>query len=161
MKTFSSSKAAGLSLCAALVALLGAPAMAQPPAQAPAAAPRPPPPGPPVAGHWSGQMVLILKASKREVPVPLDFKLTQDGNTVTGLLTYTSSVDHTVKTREVRGIEEEGKLNLLWDFNEREHCRLHLTIDGDTLNGELFNFHDNPRSWGADETGPVTLKRAS
>ena len=30
-------------------------------------------------------MVLILKASKREVPVPLDFKLTQDGNTVTGL----------------------------------------------------------------------------
>lgn len=118
-------------------------------------------PGPTVAGHWAGKMVLVLSASKREVPVPLDFKLTQDGTTVGGSLTYTNPNDASVHTIDVKGIEEGGKLNLTFDFSDREHCRFHLTIVGDTLNGELFNYHDNPRSWGADETGAVTLNKSA
>jgi hypothetical protein len=104
-------------------------------------------------------MIIILKASKREITIPLDIKLTQQGTIVSGNLTYINNGES--KTVEVKGIEEEGNLNLLLDFSPVEHCRFHLTVVGDTLNGELFNFHDNPRSWGSDETGPVTLKRAA
>jgi hypothetical protein len=116
-------------------------------------------PGPSVAGHWTGKMVFIT-TSKREVSAPIDFELSQSGDDVSGELTYTRMADNTVHTVHVKGVEEEGKLNLTWDFSDREHCRFHLTLVGDTLNGELFNYHDNPGSWRADATGPVTLSRA-
>ena len=117
---------------------------------------QPQPAGPSVAGHWVGKITMVLAASKREVSLPVDFVLEQDGNNVTGKLSMTRGNS----TIPVKGIEENGKLNLLWDFNEAEHCRLHLTIEGDTLSGNLYNFHDNPQKWDVDETGEVTLNRA-
>jgi hypothetical protein len=116
---------------------------------------QPQPPGSSVAGHWTGKMTMILAASKREVTLPLDFVFEQDGNNVKGTLTMRGN-----KTLPAKGIEENGKLNLLFDFNESEHCRFHLTVDGDTMSGPLFNFHDNPQKWDVDETGTVTLTRA-
>jgi len=100
-------------------------------------------------------MTMVLAASKREVTLPIDLFLEQDGNNVTGKLTMRGN-----RTIPAKGIEENGKLNLLWDFNEAEHCRLHLTIDGDTLSGSLYNFHDNPQKWDVDETGSIALNRA-
>jgi hypothetical protein len=116
---------------------------------------QPQPPGPGVAGHWTGKMTMILAASKREVTLPLDLELEQNGNNVTGKLLMRGN-----RTIPARGIEENGKLNLLFDFNEAEHCRLHLTIEGETLNGSLFNYHDNPQKWDVDETGSVALTRS-
>lgn len=116
---------------------------------------QPQPPGPGVAGHWTGKMTMVLAASRREVTLPLDLVLEQDGNNVTGKLTMRGN-----RTIPVKGIEENGKLNVLWDFNDAEHCRLHLAINGDNLNGSLYNFHDNPQKWDVDETGNVALNRA-
>lgn len=112
------------------------------------------PPGPSVAGHWTGKMTMVLAASKREVTLPIDLLLEQNGNNVTGKLGMRGG-----RTIDAKGIEENGKLNLLFDFSEAEHCRLHLTLDGDSLSGNLFNFHDNPQKWDVDETGTMTLNR--
>jgi hypothetical protein len=116
---------------------------------------QPQPPGPSVAGHWAGEIKMVLSASKREVTLPVEFVLEQDTNNVTGKLIMSKGN----RAIPVKGIEENGKLNLLWDFNEAEHCRLHLTLDGNSLNGPLFNFHDNPQQWDVDESGEVTLNR--
>ncbi len=115
---------------------------------------QPQPTGPTVTGHWTGKMTMVLAASKREVTLPIDLLLEQDGNNVTGKLTMRGP-----RAIPVKGIEENGKLNLLWDFNEAEHCRLHLQIEGDTLSGNLYNYHDNPQKWDVDETGEVALNR--
>src|ERR1700749_179021 len=77
---------------------------------------QPQPPGPSVAGHWTGKMTMILAASKREVTLPIDLVLEQDGNNVTGKLIMRGN-----RTIPAKGIEENEKLNLLWDFNEAEH----------------------------------------
>ena len=118
----------------------------------------PQPPGPSVAGHWTGKITMILAASKREVTLPVNFQLEQaaNANIVTGNLT----MGRGNTSIPVKGIEENGKLNLVWDFSDNEHCRLHLTLEGDALSGNLYNFHDNPQKWDVDETGQVTLSRA-
>ena len=69
---------------------------------------QPQPPGPSVARHWTGKMTMILAASKREVTLPIDLVLEQDGNNVTGKFTMRGN-----RTIPAKGIEENGKLNLL------------------------------------------------
>jgi hypothetical protein len=116
-------------------------------------------PGPSVAGHWAGKMVMVLVASKREVTIGLDFTLEETGNTVSGALTYITPGSTTPHIVPIKGIEEEGKLNILWDFSDVEHCRLHLAVDNDKLTGNLVNSRDNPRLLGNDGIGEVTLNK--
>ena len=116
-------------------------------------------PGAPVAGHWAGNFVMEMAATKRQVQIKLDFVLEQDGNKVRGTLNYITPAGGPPHAVPVEGIEEQGQLTLRWDFTEVEHCRLHLAIDGDTLNGTMLNFRDNPHNWGNDASGVVALTR--
>jgi len=113
-----------------------------------------------ITGKWTGN-VNLTQARGNRLTLPLDFTLQQNQSDIVGTLSF--QFNGNVRTAPTKGIfdQDTGDFTLLVEFGPLEHGRMHLTLTGQRITGSALILHDTPKSWGADEEGPVVLTKVN